>query len=219
EVDEDFEALWAEVPTYSIRGPGDVLPMFADRPMKFEPGGRFSYCNSGYLMLGLLIEQHSGQSWSEYTHDRVIAVSGMADSGFYPMDRVPSRTALNYLTDEDPDDPRTNIFTVPSFPQPDGGAFVTAPDMARLWDALASGALLKPATLDAMKHQHTPGYGYGLWIEEQGDRLIHHAEGGDPGVNFVSGVSFDTDTVVTVISNTDGGVAKIYRAIWEDLTG
>ncbi len=57
--EDDFEGLWAETPMYSIRGPIDLLHLFAYLPMKIAPGERFSYCNSGFAILGLLIEQHA----------------------------------------------------------------------------------------------------------------------------------------------------------------
>lgn len=226
EVDDDFEVLWATLPTYRVRTPGDVFPLFADKPMKFPPGERFSYCNSGFVLLGLLIEQHTGVPFSAYVETEVFAPAGMSDSGYFAFDRLPPRAASNYLTDEDPDDPRTNIFTVPVVGQPDGGAFVTAPDMARFWSALSAHRLLTPSTTEQLLTAHvTTGrrddhYGYGVWIEATtAGSLIHRAEGMDPGVSFVSDLWTADDLSITVISNTDGSVWPIYRAISGAISG
>jgi CubicO group peptidase (beta-lactamase class C family) len=220
EVDDDFEALWARLPTYQVRTRGDVFPLFADQPMKFSPGERFSYCNSGFILLGLMIEQHAEQPFADYVEAEVFAPAGMNDSGYFAFDRLPPCTASNYLTDEGPDNPRTNVFTVPAVGQPDGGAFVTAPDMARFWSALRNHRLLNPPTTEQMLRAHaTTGrgedhYGYGVWIEARtSGSVIHRAEGMDPGVSFVSDMWTADDVSITVISNTDGSAWPIYRAI------
>lgn len=223
EIEDDFEALWATLPMYKVRTPSDLLPLFVDRPTKFTPGDRFSYCNSGFVMLGLLIEQHTGISFTDFVAANVFERAGMSESGFFPTDRLPPRAALNYLTDEDADNPRINIFTVPVNPMPDGGAFVTAPDMVSFWTALADRRLLSEETSDRVLKRHsktrdTGGYGYGIWIDDVwGEGQVFHAEGGDPGLNFVSGFHGGRDLTVTVISNTDGGVGKIYRSVFDQL--
>lgn len=226
EVDDDFEALWATLPMYGVRGPLDVFPLFASKPMKFPPGERFSYSNSGYVLLGLLIEEHTGMPFAAYAEAEVFAPAGMHDSGYFASDRLPPSTASNYLTDEDPDDPRTNIFTVPVVGQPDGGAFVTAPDMAKFWSALSSHRLLTPSTTEQVLTAHVAAergddrYGYGVWIEPGiSGSLIYRAEGLDPGASFVSDMWTAGDLSITVISNTDGSVWPTYRAIAEAISG
>jgi len=226
EGDDDFEALWATLPTYRVRTPSDVFPLFAGKPMKFPPGERFSYCNAGFVLLGLLIEQHTGMPFSVYVEAEVLATAGMHDSGYFAFDRLPPSTASNYLTDEDPDDPRTNIFTVPVVGQPDGGAFITAPDMASFWSALSAHRLLTPATTEQMLNarvatgRRDDHYGYGVWIETNTTgSLIYRAEGMDPGVSFVSDMWMPDNLSITVISNTDGSAWPIYRAIEGAISG
>ena len=224
EIEDDFEALWSELPMYSIRGPSDLLPLFADLPMKSTPGEGFAYSNGGFVLLGLLIEQHTGKRFSEFIETEVFAPADMKTSGYFDLDRLPRGTALNYLTDENPVEPRTNLYAVPVAGQPDGGAFVTASDMASFWTALGEGRLLgKTTTAELLKRHIATGpdggaYGYGVWIEDRDGALIHHAEGGDPGLNFLSGVWLEGESTVTVISNTDGGVWSIYDAIVTAIT-
>lgn len=226
EEEDDFEGLWTDTPMYSIRQPSDLLHLFADLPMKFAPGERFSYCNSGFVILGLLIEQHAGVAFSDYIEAEVLARAGMDDSGYFTLDRLPSRTAFNYLTGEDPDTPRINMYTVPIGGQPDGGAFVTAPDMTLFWSALGDHRLLSAASTEKLLSPHVAtgrgqeAYGYGVWIDRGSQKpMVHHAEGGDPGVNFISSTLFEDRLSITVISNTDGGVGSLYRAITEAMVG
>ena len=200
--DEDFEKLFYETPMYTLERPADMLPWFQDNPMKLAPGERFAYCNAGFIVLGLIIEQHSGMAYTDYIQQHVFDRAGMTDAGCFRMDQLPARTALGYK-----DDGRTNIYSVPVIPMPDGGAFVTAPDMLRFWDALTSNQLLSPETTQQFLTAHTPAYGngfygYGHWITRaDNDFVCHRLVGSDPGVEFMSGYFPQQNTVVTVINN------------------
>ena len=83
ELGEDFEALWLERPSYSMRAPRDFLPLFQNRAMKFRPGERFSYSNAGFILLGLIAEQTAGQPFTDLITERVLTPAGMADSGYF----------------------------------------------------------------------------------------------------------------------------------------
>ena len=89
EEEDDFESLWADRPSYSIREPSDLLPMFENLATKFNPGERFSYCNAAYVLLGLLIEQLARMPFSDYIESRVFGPAGMKDSGYFSLDRLP----------------------------------------------------------------------------------------------------------------------------------
>ena len=141
---DDFGALWLERPTYTMRSPRDFLPMFQNQAMKFAPGERFEYNNSGFVLLGLIIEAISGQPYTEYVTEHVLHAAGMTDSGFFALNQLPSRTASGYLPTED-GQWRTNIFEIPIMGCADGGVFVTAPDFGRLWDGLSNHRLLSPS--------------------------------------------------------------------------
>ncbi len=65
----------------SIREHKDYLPLFVDKPLQFEPGARFSYSNAGFIVLGLVIEKFSGQSYYEYVKQHIFDPAGMAAGG------------------------------------------------------------------------------------------------------------------------------------------
>ena len=223
ELMDDFEALWLERPCYSMRGPKDFLPMFQSEPMKFPPRERFSYSNAGFIVLGLLVEQHSGMRFADYVGTNVLIRAEMADSGYHAADRLPGRTALSYIVEED--SWRSNIYAVPIIGQPDGGAYTTAPDMARFWDALAEGRLLEPTLVERMLTAHASAktkdnlyYGYGVWIKKQGDTLERfYALGRDPGVTFISAVFPEKDLLATVIGNSDDAGWAVWRTLEEHI--
>lgn len=189
--------VWAGIPNYSIRGPGDLMPMFASMPPLFEPGIRFSYCNAGYILLGLIVEQLSGTSYFEYVRQNIFRPAGMAGSDFIPLDTVVADRADGHIPVAGPDarpaDWRTNIFAVPAHGAPDGGAYTTAHDFARFLETLRDGKFLSHAMLQEMLvprvAQDGTGngewwYGYGLMIQVSGDCIVRYGHPGeDPGAS------------------------------------
>lgn len=210
EVMDDFAALWKERPMYEIRTPSDFLPMFANQPMKFAPGERWSYSNAGFIVLGLIVEQLSGLSFPRYVETHIFAPCAMNDSGYFAMDRLPTGTAYGYIEDGN-GGWKTNFYAVPIVGGPDGGAFTTAPDMAKFWDALLSNRLLsEPITnkmltpqLAAEGEGEGTYYGYGVWIARKDEAVTgYFVVGEDPGVALFSGVYPDKKIQVTIIGNT-----------------
>lgn len=219
----DFGALWADRPTYTMKTPRDFLPMFQNEPMKFAPGKRFSYNNGGFILLGLVIEAVSGQSYIDYMTEHVLAKAGMTDSGFFALDQLPSRTAQGYIDHED-GSWQTNIFQIPIIGGPDGGVFVTAPDVSKFWDALRSHQLLGQAMTAKVLHPYVnvkpddannpTYYGMGIWLKCRDEQVTcYQMQGADPGVSFISAVYPAHDHEITVISNTEHGVWDIFRQI------
>jgi CubicO group peptidase (beta-lactamase class C family) len=216
EFEEDYAALWADRPTHTMRRPADFLPMFAHLSQKFPPGQRYAYSNGGFILLGLVIEALSGQPYDQYVQAHVFDKAGMADSGFFRLDCLPSRCANGYL---DETSNLTNIFSVPIMGGADGGALTTAADMDRFWRALLDGTLLSPAIRDQMLTERVATdnepfrYGYGVYIAGEGDGLAYSVVGADPGVSLASAVIPATGVVMTVLSNTEDGAWDMRRAI------
>lgn len=221
----DFGALWHELPVYTITQPRDLLPLFQHEPMKFAPGARFSYSNGGFILLGMMVAAVSGQPYADYVEQHVFKPAGMADAGYFLMNRLPARTAWGYLVDG-----RTNIFEVPVKGLSDGGVFVTAPDMARFWDALLGHHLVGEQMTAQMLYPHVKvvadsdddnrHYGYGVWLTvDDGAVSRYYGVGADPGVAFVSAQFVLHDTELTVIGNTDSDAWPIFGAVEELILG
>lgn len=78
---DDFEDLWKERPSYRMESPADFLPLFEQEPMKSTPGERFSYNNSGYVLLGLIIEAHTGIKFFRICGDPYIRIGRHGEVG------------------------------------------------------------------------------------------------------------------------------------------
>ena len=112
ELESDYGALWRERPCYRMTSVRDFLPLFENAPMKAPPGQGFLYCNAGFVLLGLVIEELTGRDFREVVAERIFRPCGMTRSGYFAMDALPDNTALGYLS-EDEADRRTNIYSVP----------------------------------------------------------------------------------------------------------
>ncbi len=208
---EDYGALWAERPSYSIERPADFLPLFADLPPYRPPGETCQYSNAGFVLLGLVVEQITGRTFPEVVQERVFDRAGMSGSGFFRMDEVVPDVAVGYLPRSDPDAPwRTNIYSVPVIGGGDGGSLSTARDVDRFLHACADGSLLGDHQDRVLSRQADAGdgfsFGYGVLIYPDG-RYGHG--GGDPGVDVLAARWPDTDTHVVVLCNVEGRAGEV----------
>ncbi|WP_026908649.1 serine hydrolase domain-containing protein [Paucisalibacillus globulus] len=221
---EDFAELWLERPMYTMRSPKDFLPMFQNREMLFQPGERFHYNNAGYIVLGLVIEQISGMNFTDFVETKVFAKAGMNHSGYFSLDQLPKDTAIGYIDDEESGAWKSNIYSIPVKGGADGGAFITASDMMKFWDALVGNKLLSEGITKKFLTPHVESdedeyYGYGIWMNKQEGKIIRqHVMGYDPGVNFHAAVYPDGHKVV-VTSNKSDGAFDIMLAIEEVILG
>ena len=151
--------------------------------------------------------------------------SSCPSCGLFATDRLPERTAYAYI--QNPDGTwRTNFFAVPIVGGPDGGAYVTAPDMARFWRALVTHNLLGAETTRTMLEPHvetaddppSTHYGYGVWIEKSAEKIRKYfVEGFDPGVAMRSAFYPDSNVVFTMLGNTSRGLWPLYAEIEQEL--
>jgi serine beta-lactamase-like protein LACTB, mitochondrial len=149
----------------------DEVALFADDPLVYEPGTRFSYSNAGWVLLGAAIEGASGRSYAETMRAEVteplsLHASVLDDAGL----SIPNRSRLYEIADDGRAvvAPRHDV----SIRWPSGGFVSTAEDMARFGSAFVGGSFLRAATVhDFLTPQRTSdgrptGYGLGWEIHE-----------------------------------------------------
>ncbi|WP_264030855.1 serine hydrolase domain-containing protein [Cellulosimicrobium sp. SH8] len=151
EAGESYEALWVDRPSYSVTRTVDFLPGFVHKEPNFPPGEGCRYCNVGFVLAGLALEAVTGTTYREHVREHVFARAGMDRSGFFRMDEAEPDVAEGWEpVREGPEDEgpvtgwRQNIYSYPPVGSPDGGAHVTAHDLARFWAAVRGGELLPP---------------------------------------------------------------------------
>jgi CubicO group peptidase (beta-lactamase class C family) len=217
-VDEDLpEPLPLQVPVQDLDTTEDYLPALDGIPPKFPPGTRFSYCNSGYVVLALLAERVSGVPFPELVAQRVWKPAGMTETSFPRSDEPTAGQATGYC-----DDGRINVFLLPVRGSGDGGAFSSVNDLRRFWRALFRASLVprdwvhRMTTAAARDTGHPFGYGMGFWVRDDGYVLL---DGCDHGVSCRSVHDPISDRTVTVLSNTTYGAFPVARRLAEMIFG
>jgi len=198
-----FNDRYDATPRDRLRSLADYLPLFAGRPLEFEPGSRRSYSNAGYLVLGLVIEKLTGKSYYDAVRARVFERAGMSDTESWPVDAVVPNRAVGYTRNGDAAEPsqtlRSNVERLPGRGSSAGGGYSTAADLARFAAALVGGRLLPPGT-------EGPGAGFGI-------------AGGSEGVNAVLEIGAPGEPTLVVLSNLDPPSAESLARFARGLLG
>jgi CubicO group peptidase (beta-lactamase class C family) len=190
--------------------PDDLLRKYAGGPLDFEPGARWSYSNTGYILLGRVIEKAGGEPLGRFLEKRLLRPSGMETA---VLDQSPSAGASSRAQG-------TKSFALgPAEPAPGeasgwvyaaGGLWMSASDLAR-WDlALMGDKLLKPESFRRMTTPvtlldgRTRNYGFGLAIDHRdGETILAHG-GAVSGFVASNIVIPRTKTAVVVLANVEG---------------
>lgn len=130
--------------------------------MRFEPGIKFQYSNSGYFLLGAILEQVSGMSYERSLNERIFTPLGMKDSGYAHSETVLARRASGY--ERSAGGLRNARYYDMSIPFAAGALYSTVGDLY-LWDrALYSERLLPAQLRDLLFKPNLENYGYGWGI-------------------------------------------------------
>ena len=184
--------------------PSDLIKLIRDRPLDFEPGSRYAYDNTGYVLLGYVVEKVSGQTYADYLQAHVFGPLGMRDTGYDSSEKIIARRAAGYSPG--PDGWRNAEYTDMSTPFAAGALYSTVDDML-VWDqALYGDRMLKPASRTAMFTDYGNKYGFGWVVDRKWDRdRIWHNGGINGFVTSFQRYPKDRVTVVA-LSNFQGAL-------------
>ena len=190
--------------------PVDYLGLIARQPTVGEPGKQWNYSNAGYVLLGRIIENVSGENYFDYIRQHVFAPAGMADSGFGTLEDITPKLATGYFR-EGPfaTSWKADWMKIPFKGSPAGDSYSNTTDLLRFAKALHEGRLVKPATLAKMFDDEVPA-GPGGYAAGFGDRLSHghhirgHA-GGIEGTDANLQIVWETGAAVALTSNEGPG--------------
>ena len=202
----------------------DYLPLFATKPLLFEPGTRTSYSNAGFIVLGLVIEHVSGKSYYDYVQDQIFKPANMTDTGFWSYEDDVPNVALSYTRlapGQSPGGQQQSANTprgvAPNFTrgQSAGSSFSCVEDLVRFSEALRNHKLLRPESIELILSG-----GYGLGTQSMnGVRSMSHA-GGLPGANTSLEIYPDQGYAVVILSNFDPPVAQtVAQRLRHELVG
>jgi CubicO group peptidase (beta-lactamase class C family) len=179
-----------------------LVARFRDKPLEFAPGERMNYSNSGYALLGYLIERVSGESYASFVQKNIFAPLGMKDSGYDSNSAVIARRAAGYQPG--PNGPINAGYIDMSIPHAAGALYSTTEDLLRWEQGLFGGKLLSAASLQKMTTPFKNDYAFGLTVRiENGRKVISHG-GGIEGFNTSLVYYPDDKLTVVVLGNLNG---------------
>jgi CubicO group peptidase (beta-lactamase class C family) len=118
-----FNERYERTPKERIRSIADYMPLFADKPLEFEPGTSRRYSNGGYIVLGAIIEKVSGRDYYTFVKENIFTPAGMLSTDAFEKDKEVPRRALGYTRDGGGTDGgwRSNYATLPAKGSSAGG--------------------------------------------------------------------------------------------------
>ncbi len=176
-----------------------LIGLFRDLPLQFEPGTNFGYSNSGWVLLGAILEKLTGKSYGQVIKDNIFTLAGMTHSG-YEWEQPVIRYRSTGHVDTGAGMINAEVLDETSM-QGAGGLYSTVEDLYRWHLALGNNTLIHAETLAQMIIPVAPEYGYGWERHTYYGRAAFGHSGGLPGYvsNFVRFA--DEDAVIIIVSN------------------
>lgn len=184
----------------------DLIRQYAGAKLDFEPGGRYSYSNTGYVLLGRIIEKVAGEPFHDFATRRLIKPVGMPHAGFAnaaPEDRAVGYTTIALGPPQ------------PAYPEGPGWLFAagdlwaSAPDLVRWDQALMGGKVLRPdswrlmASPRMLAEGQARNYGCGLTSSRRGGEVVLAHTGGVSGFQSYNAMVPRTRSAVVLLANSE----------------
>ena len=215
--DDEYEKHWGNLKTLK-----DRIPFVVKDSLLFEPGERHSYSNSGFIVLGLIIEEISGESYFDFIKKNIYLPAGMTKSDSYKNNGTVPDLAIGYQG-------LNNQWYVARhglMGTSAGGGFSTLGDMFRFDKALRNNILLSKESVDLLRSDKTPAaenrsweYGYGFIVNQVNGKLRVGHGGRGPGIYFEYYFFPELDYTMIIFSNSESGAPDaLFRKINDFIT-
>lgn len=190
--------------------PTDFVKLFSDLPLEFKPGEKWNYSNSGYFLLGYLIEKVTGKTYETCLQENIFIPLQMNDTGFDHFEKILKNRAGAY---EKEGEGYVNApYLDMNLPYAAGSMYSTVEDLF-IWDqALYANKVLSSKSRELMFTDYSPGhqshYGYGWGIEEFDNlnpkakvKITEHS-GGINGFNTNLSRNITDNNLIVLLNNT-----------------
>ena len=182
--------------------PAKTIATVRDRPLDFFPGEKMSYSNSGYILLGYVIEKITGASYEQFVRDNIFTPLGMKDSGYDSNSAIIERRAAGYSPS--PSGPINAGYVHMSIPHAAGALYSTTEDLLRWEQGLFGGKVVSAASLKKMTTPFKNNYALGVVVQTADGRTVVNHGGGIEGFNTFLAYYPDDKLTVVVLSNING---------------
>jgi CubicO group peptidase (beta-lactamase class C family) len=191
----------------NLKDTKDYLPLFASKPLLFTPGSKYSYSAAGYVVLGLLIEKLSGESYHGYMESHVYERAGMERTIAIPIDSMVENKASGYTSYFGESSHLSKNDSYFGYANPAGFYYSTAEDLLSFFNALKDYQLISEELTKKMMSPLVKGYytnyGFGISVDKRWEQTIVGHTGGWYGVQCEL-MHFEKDEITAIIlSNVD----------------
>jgi CubicO group peptidase (beta-lactamase class C family) len=202
----------------------EFVTSFCSRDLEFKPGSKFRYSNSGYFVLGAIIEQVTGESYEQELESRILEPLGLHDTGYDHGAEIIERRAAGYQRTGN--DYRNARYLDMTTPYAAGALYSTAEDLLRWDQALYGDDLLSEEGKAKMFEPFLGDYAYGwtvkempIGVDEAGRTVIGHG-GGINGFNTLISRVIEDRHLVVLLNNTGGAnLRAMQQGIFDLLYG
>lgn len=193
----------------SLKNHYDYVRLFEDRKATVPPGNTCQYSNFGFILLGKIIENVSGQDYYEFLKENLFNKLDMNATGFEPEELVSKNLTKGYMRVGDKW--VNNKDTLPWRGTAAGGAYSTTADLFKFAVALQNEKIISKEILNLATTKHIAmgdaGYGYGFGIFGEKESFFYGHNGGAPGMSSWLSIYPNSGYIVIVLSNYDPPIA------------
>lgn len=218
EADWEVDDFVLPLPVHTLTTAEAFLPLLDGHSQVSPPGARFAYCNGAYMVLAVVLERVTGDTYHHAVKRLVLDRAGLERTGFLPLNALPADAASGYLHDVGD---LVNTLHLPVLGNGDGGIFTTAADLHRCWRAFAAGGIVAPGTVELMtrpRHDvpdEQQRGGMGVFLHASLPVLM--LEGYDAGASFCSWHEPQSQTTISVLGNSSEGGWPVMRVLRDAL--
>jgi CubicO group peptidase (beta-lactamase class C family) len=194
----------------------DYIKLLGTRGLAFEPGAKWEYSNYGFLLLGVIVERVSGQSYYDYVREHIYKPAGMSATASEPRNAPVAPQAIGYTKagpNGPPSESHPNTDMLPYRGTSAGGGYSTVEDLLKFAMALQEYKLLNAkytemATTAQVQTPMDSGYGYGFTVRNFNGISCYGHNGGGFGINGELEICPSNGYVVAVLANADPPAAE-----------
>lgn len=186
--------------------PADIIKQFSDKELDFEPGTSWNYSNSGYIVLGAIIEQVTGKTYEQVLQENIITPLGFENTGYDHWETVLPKRACGY--NKSFDGYQNAEYLDMSLPYAAGSLYSTVEDLFIWGEALYTDKLVSYESLKKMMTPYANNYGYGLGVRKismndgaDSITIVSHS-GGINGFNTIMTRCIEDKNSIILLSNT-----------------
>lgn len=190
----------------------DFVPLFAKDTLLYKPGTKYNYSATGFVVLGLIIENVSGENYYDYIRNNILAPSNMMATSEIQVDSIVKNKASGYTSQFGKNENLKKNEYYLTKASPAGFYYSTVEDLFKFSKALRNHKLLKKETTDLMLEPKVKGYnthlGYGIDIDNRYNQTIIGHSGGWFGIHCELMDFMADNYTIVILSNIDDGGKK-----------